>query len=75
MKACGCDFCNNLINIEPAKYISGGSDEIQNFLKKAKEDKKFILWEKEGNDCYLTIVDKCPVCGYEFSEEDYDSYE
>ena len=75
MKQCGCDFCNDLINIEPAKYISGGPEEAQEFLNKAKENKNFILWSREENNWVLTIVDKCPVCGYELTEEDYDSYD
>ena len=71
MKKCKCDFCTDLRNIEPAKYISGGSDEFKEWISKAKEQKKFIL---DLGDKFA-IVDECPMCGYKFTEEDYDSYE
>lgn len=29
MKSCGCDFCDDLRNIEPAKYISGENEEFK----------------------------------------------
>lgn len=35
MKSCECGFCNDLRNIEPAKYIGGGDEELQKFLKEA----------------------------------------
>lgn len=34
MKSCGCTFCNDLRNIEPAKYIGSDDEELQNFVKK-----------------------------------------
>ena len=42
MKPCGCDFCNDLRNIEPAKYIGGGSGSLQKFIEGAKKEKAFI---------------------------------
>lgn len=71
MKPYGCDFCNDLRNIEPAKYINSGDEEFREWIKKAKEKKKFIL--DLGDE--FAIVDKCPMCRYEFTEEDYDSYD
>lgn len=72
----GCDFCNDLRNIEPANYIGGGDAEIQKFLNKAKEKKQFIYhYHNDAGEIVLMIVDKCPVCGYKFTEEDYDDYE
>ena len=74
MKSCGCKFCNDLRNIEPAKYIGGGDEDLQKFLKEAANNKQFIYHFTEGKDMVFAIVDKCPECGYEFTEEDYDSY-
>ena len=35
-KPCGCSFCNDLRNIEPAKYIGGGgADVLKAFIKEA----------------------------------------
>jgi hypothetical protein len=70
MKSCGCDFCNDWRNVEPAKYIGSNSKALQEWLEKADEEKKFVLLCANG----FAIVDKCPKCGYEFTEEDYDSY-
>lgn len=74
MKSCGCDFCNDLRNIEPAKYIGGGDEEAQKFLKEADDKKQFICHFIDGEEMIFEIVDKCPKCGYEFTEEDYESY-
>lgn len=70
MKSCGCEFCNDLRNIEPAKYISGGDEDFQKWITKARDKKKFIL-ETENE---LKIVNRCPKCGYKFTSEDYDNY-
>ena len=70
MKECGCGFCTDLRNIEPAKYIGGGDEEFKEWIGKAREQKKFIL---DLGDKFA-IVDECPMCGYKFTEEDYDSY-
>ena len=43
MKSCGCKFCNDLRNIEPAKYIGGGDEDLQKFLKEAANDKKIHI--------------------------------
>lgn len=63
-----CDFCSDLRNIEPAKYIGGGDMTFQKWINKAREKKKFILETKDE----FVVVDECPVCGYKFTEEDYD---
>ena len=70
MKIYGCKFCNDLRNIEPASDISGDDDNFKKWINKAIEKKKFILVLKDK----FVIVDKCPKCGYGFTEEDYDSY-
>lgn len=67
----GCDFCTDLRNIEPAKYIGGGDEEFEKWIAKAREKKKFILDTKDE----FIVVDECPVCGYRFTEEDYDNYD
>ena len=50
MKSCGCDFCNDLRNIEPAKYIGGGDKELQKFLKEADDKKQFIYHFIDGEE-------------------------
>lgn len=74
MKSYGCNFCNDLRNIEPAKYIGGGDDELKKFCKEADYEKKFIYHFRDGENMHFVIIDKCPECEYEFTEEDYDSY-
>lgn len=71
----GCDFCDDLRNIEPANYIGGGDAEIQKFLNKAKEKKQFIWHYHTDDGITLVIVDKCPVCGRKFTPKDYDEYD
>ena len=71
----GCDYCNDLRNIEPAKYIGGGNKKLKNFITKAHNNKKFISITRQRNGVtFFEIVDKCPMCGREFTEEDYDNY-
>lgn len=74
MKAHGCEFCNDLRNIEPAKYIGGGDDKLKQFIDKAKENKQFVYHYSTDDGTVFEVIAKCPVCGYEFTEEDYDSY-
>ena len=76
MKSYGCNFCNDLRNIQPAKYVAlatddVGDDEFRKVLNKAKEEKSFLLFKNNA----VYIVDKCPFCGYKFTEEDYNSYD
>ena len=79
MKSCGCEYCNDLRFITPAKYIGVSNlpkdDKDRIFIEEAAKNKKFI-WDTfdENDDRIFVIVDKCPLCGYEFDEEDYDSY-
>lgn len=75
MKPCGCDFCNDLRNIEPAKYIGGGDEELREFIEKAMKDKRFIYHYHKDDGIMFTVVERCPVCDYKFTEEDYDSYD
>ena len=75
MKPCGCKFCNDLTNIEPAKYISGGDEDLKAFIKEASKNKQFIYHYKDTEGMMFAIVEACPVCGYVFTEEDYDSYD
>lgn len=73
MKPCGCDFCNDLRYIEPASYVGCQDDagqELKDFINKAREEKKFLRHYDSG----IGIIEKCPKCGYVFTEEDYDSY-
>lgn len=74
MKPCGCIFCNDLRNIEPAKYIDGDDEGLRNFLKEANNKKQFIYHFRDGENTVFVKIYKCPECGYEFTEEDYDSY-
>ena len=75
MKPCGCSFCNDLRNIEPAKYIGGGDDALKAFIKEASAKKQFVLHYQVEEGTMFEIVTECPECGYIFSEEDYDSYD
>ena len=43
-------------------------------VPKAKEKKQFVYHWYDGEYTCFAIVDKCPECGYEFTEEDYDDY-
>lgn len=77
MESCRCDFCLDLRNVEPAKYIGceDTDEEFQKFINEAKEEKKFVChYPKNEEEMVFGIIDKCPVCGYEFTEKDYDEY-
>lgn len=79
MKPCGCEYCNDLRHISPAKYIGVDNlpkdDEARIFIEEATKKKQFIWDTFDENDAHIfVIVDKCPLCGYEFDEEDYDNY-
>ena len=66
----GCEFCRDLRNIQPASFIGGGDEEFRKWIEEARKHKKFILNLRDK----FVVVDECPMCGYEFTEEDYDSY-
>ena len=68
----GCDFCNDLRNVEPASYIGGGDEEFRKWIEEARKKKQFLLDLGNGE---FSIIDKCPKCGYIFTEEDYDYYD
>lgn len=70
MKPCGCEFCNDLRNIQPASYIDGGDETFKEWIEEARKQKKFIL---DLGDQFA-VIDSCPKCDYKFTEEDYDSY-
>ena len=70
MKSYGCIFCNDMRNIQPASYIDGDDSEFKIWIGKARVKKKFVLNSRDK----FFVVDKCPQCGYEFTEEDYNSY-
>ena len=74
MKKNGCDFCNDLRNVEPAKYIFSTDKGLQRFLEKADKNKKFITILHKQDETIFAIIHKCPKCGYVFTDEDYDSY-
>lgn len=70
MKSYGCVFCNDMRNIQPASYINSDDSEFRKWIGKARAKKKFILNLRDE----FVVIDKCPQCGYEFTEEDYNSY-
>ena len=74
MKSCGCNFCNDLRNIEPAKYIGGGDDELKAFIKEAKEKKQFILHYPVDEGTMFEIVTECPECGGRQNSRSPDRY-
>lgn len=73
-----CEWCNDLRNVEPAKYIgfAGGNDP--DWLIDAKKRKAFLYFQKEadGSTTWYELIN-CPYCGQQFegNEELYDSYE
>lgn len=71
---CGCDFCSDMRNVEPARYIATNDKEISEFLKEADSQKKFIYHWHEGIEIVFAMIDECPVCGHKFTEEEYVSY-
>lgn len=68
-----CNFCTDLRNIEPASYI-GCSDGDPEWLIEAKKKKQFIYHHFDNGNQYFVVIEKCPVCGHVFTEEDYDDY-
>ena len=68
-----CDFCNDLRNIEPASYLGGGDAEFQEWIKEKRKKKAFIMYHNIDDEFVeLIVVEKCPVCGHVFTEEEYD---
>ena len=49
-------------------------EEMKEMLKEEDEKKKFIRHFKNSAEIYFAEVSTCPKCGYEFTEEDYDTY-
>lgn len=76
MKPCGCSFCNDLRNIKPAMYIGVESSDqkLKDFIQQAKSKKQFIYQYHTNDGWVFEVINQCPVCGYQFTEEDYDSY-
>ena len=68
-----CKFCTDLRNIEPASYISASGGD-PDWLLEAKKHKQFVYHYWDNGNQYFVVVDKCPVCGHIFTEDDYDSY-
>lgn len=46
------------------------NEEFRKTILEAHEQKKSLLIGKH----IFCVVNQCPICGYEFSDEDYDSY-
>ena len=57
MKKNGCDFCNDLRNVEPAKYIHSEDKGLQEFLEKADKNKKFITILHKQDETILFLND------------------
>ena len=68
-----CKFCTDLRNIEPASYISASGGD-PDWILEAKRHKQFIYHYWNNGSQYFVVVDRCPVCGHVFTEEDYDNY-
>ena len=72
-----CKYCEDLRYIEPAKYIgmSGGDDP--DWLKKAKQEKKFLeaVYDEHRHLTGFYVVNECPICGQALTPELYDEYE
>ena len=75
---CGCDYCTDLRFIEPAKdvYVDDGKGNLVNWLKEAREKKRFIeAVFKDGVVYGFYVIDCCPKCFYKFTESDYNKFE
>ena len=72
-----CAFCSDLRNIEPAHSLWLGDEEgnIEGWLQEARDNKNFVhVGNVVADSISFTVIDKCPVCGYVFTEEDYDQF-
>lgn len=70
-----CNFCTNLLNISPAKLFTDSVNGYSELIKDAKKHNEWILKLFDGHANVYSITDRCPVCGYVFTTEDYDNYE
>lgn len=72
MNSCGCSWCSNVKNIQPAKYIDNlENEEDIKMFEKLKEEKAFVHFV---SPTIFEVVKQCPKCGYMLSKKDYDSY-
>ena len=62
-----CDFCTDLRTCEPARYVSTADGEDDDWLKKAKAEKKFLSphYDEKGHLDGFYVIDHCPICGRE----------
>lgn len=72
-----CVWCEDLRNVEPAKYISFSSGEDPEWLQSAKKRKAFLHLQKDKDEIIFYEMVKCPYCGQQFegNEELYDEYD
>ncbi len=72
----GCDYCNDLRNVEPARYISfsDADCEANKELRKLDKEKKFIHHFIYEGERIFEVVEKCPICEIVFTDEMYDNY-
>lgn len=71
-----CKYCEDLRYIQPAKYVSLSGGEDPDWLKQAKQGKKFLeSIHEHGRLTGFYIVDTCPACGRALSSKLYDEYE
>lgn len=51
----------------------GGDAEFQEWIKEKRKKKAFIMYHNIDDEFVeLIVVEKCPVCGHVFTEEEYD---
>ena len=68
-----CDYCEDDRFIEPAGNIHSNDSDTNDILKQCHEEKKFFrIHYLNGIVDSLEVVDRCPICGHLFTEEDYD---
>ena len=69
-----CGYCSDWRCVAPAYSIDfrGSDDELGVWLAKAQKEKKFVSQWLIHGVAHFAIVEKCPECGYEFTERDYD---
>lgn len=68
-----CEWCEDLRNVQPARYIGTDEPELKAWLEQRDKEKQFVyIYHKEN--CFY-VVTECPYCHHVFTAEDYDSYD
>lgn len=71
-----CEWCSDLRNLQPAKYIGVKDEEARKWLEMQHEMKHFIYIDDRSDPevVHMFAVLQCPKCNHVFTTEDYDEY-